>query len=63
MGRTIYCMTGDGASDDDLLLGMMDSPDIAQHICNLHNDELRHNTVLGSDPLREQLGLGPLPEE
>lgn len=40
LGRTIYCMTHDLDSDDDFLLGMVDTVEVAQYICMVHNQHL-----------------------
>jgi hypothetical protein len=37
LGRTIYAMTGPGPSDSDLVLGMMDSRELAAEACEAHN--------------------------
>lgn len=37
LGRTVYAMAGDVASDDDELLGMMDTPELAALVVNSHN--------------------------
>ena len=37
VGRTIYAMAGGEASDDDVLIGMMDSPELAAEACAAHN--------------------------
>jgi ATP-dependent Clp protease ATP-binding subunit ClpA len=36
-GRTIYAQRGPAASDDDPLIGMMDTPELAQAACRAHN--------------------------
>lgn len=37
LGRTVYAMVGETASDDDELLGMMDTPELAALVVNAHN--------------------------
>lgn len=39
VGRTIYVMPPDAteASKDDRLIGLMDTPDMAQHVVDVHN--------------------------
>jgi hypothetical protein len=36
-GRTIYEQVGDEPSDDDTLIGVMDSADLAAEACEAHN--------------------------
>jgi hypothetical protein len=40
VGRTIYAQLGDEPSDDDPLIGVMDAPELAVHICLIHNQDL-----------------------
>jgi len=37
VGRTIYRQAGAGPSDDDVLIGMMDTPELAAEACAGHN--------------------------
>lgn len=37
VGRTIYAQLGSEPSDDDVLIGMMDSPEIAAEVVDSHN--------------------------
>jgi hypothetical protein len=37
IGRTLYAVTGPEASDDDVLIGMMDTPELAAEACAAHN--------------------------
>lgn len=37
LGRTVYAMVGESASDEDVLLGMMDTPELAAVVVNTHN--------------------------
>lgn len=37
VGRTIYVDHGDGEKDPLLLFGLVDTPEIAEHIVALHN--------------------------
>jgi len=37
VGRTIYVVIGDEASDSDLLIGMFDHPEIATEVCRRWN--------------------------
>lgn len=43
VARTIYAMTGPEPSDDDPLIGVMDSPELAEAACLAHNFDLRHD--------------------
>lgn len=38
VGRTIYAQTGDEPSDDDLLIGVMDSLELALAAVEAHNE-------------------------
>lgn len=40
VGRTIYAMVGDEPSDDDVLIGMMDSVELAALAVGAHNVQL-----------------------
>lgn len=40
VGRTIYAMTGPEPSDDDPLIGVMDTPELAAEACEAHNYRL-----------------------
>lgn len=46
IGRTIYAQMGPEPSDDDPLIGVMDTPDLAAAACEAHN-ELRQAQVAG----------------
>lgn len=37
VGRTVYAMAGDAPSDDDTLIGMMDTPELAAAAVFAHN--------------------------
>lgn len=37
LGRTVYAMLGDEPSDDDPVLGMLDTPELAAEACAGHN--------------------------
>ena len=37
VGRTVYAMVAESASDDDVLIGMMDTPELAAVVVNAHN--------------------------
>lgn len=37
LGRTVYVQVGPEPSDDDLLIGMMDTPEIATEAAGAHN--------------------------
>lgn len=37
IGRTIYAQLLSSPHDNDVLLGMVDFPDLARHICDVHN--------------------------
>jgi hypothetical protein len=41
LGRTIYAVVGDGPSDDDILLGLVDDMLVAELIVDTHNAMLR----------------------
>lgn len=41
VGRTIYAQSGPTASDDDRLIGTMDTPELAAEAVRTHNDALR----------------------
>lgn len=46
VGRTIYLQVSEEPSDDDTLIGMMDTPELAQHVVDAHNglfDEVAGN--------------------
>jgi hypothetical protein len=47
VGRTIYVMTGDEPSDDDILIGMMDHANIAAVAVLAHNNTLKDQGVIG----------------
>jgi len=51
VGRTIYSQVGDEPSDGDILIGVMDTPDLAQ--CAV--------TAVNNPPRQSQCGDGPLP--
>ncbi len=40
LGRTVYARLGPQASDDDPVLGMMDSRELAEEACEAHNYRL-----------------------
>jgi len=40
VGRTIYAQLGDEPSDDDLLIGVMDTKRLAEEACRAHNAAL-----------------------
>jgi hypothetical protein len=40
VGRTIYAMVGDNPSDDDHLIGTMDTPRLAEEAVTAHNATL-----------------------
>jgi hypothetical protein len=37
VGRTIYAIVGEEASDDDTLIGVMDTPELAREAVEAHN--------------------------
>ena len=41
VGRTVYAQAGDGASKTDVLIGVMDTPELAAETCAGHNERLR----------------------
>lgn len=43
LGRTIYAQLGAEPSDDDVLIGMMDSRELAEAACLAHNFGPRHD--------------------
>ncbi len=40
VGRTMYAQAGLCPSDDDVLIGTMDTPELAEAACRAHNAEL-----------------------
>lgn len=40
VGRTIYAVVGPEPSDDDILIGVMDTPQLAGEAVNAHNQTL-----------------------
>lgn len=40
LGRTIYAQAGDEPTETDEFLGMMESPELAQRVVDLHNADL-----------------------
>lgn len=40
-GRAVYAQLGDAASRSDLLIGVMDSPELAAEACSAHNERLK----------------------
>lgn len=40
VGRTVYAVTGPDASRSDLLIGVMDTPELAAEACAAHNAAL-----------------------
>jgi hypothetical protein len=45
LGRTIYARLGAEASDDDPVLGMMDSRELAEEACAAHNAKILHAAI------------------
>lgn len=44
IGRTIYaCPSVSSYRDGEIVIGMMDSPEIAQHIVDIHNEWLEES--------------------
>lgn len=41
LGRTIYAMVSPEPSDDDVLIGLMDTAELAAHVVEAHNDRIR----------------------
>jgi len=39
-GRMVYAQIGDDISDDDVLIGVMDTPELAAEACAAHNGRL-----------------------
>lgn len=50
LGRTLYAMLGDEPSDNDVLLGMVDDPLLAQYIVAIHNARLDELGPLNTTP-------------
>ena len=50
VGRTIYAMVGQAPSEDDVLIGMMDTAELAGEACVAHN----HRRTRGRGPFRAQ---------
>ena len=47
IGRTIYaCPPGSSYRDGEIVLGMMDTPEIARHIVEIHNEWWEHQREL-----------------
>lgn len=40
LGRTVYAQAGTEPADDDVLLGLMDTPALARETCEAHNKVL-----------------------
>lgn len=40
LGRTVYAQIGDADSDDDVFIGVMDTPELAAEACEAHNYRL-----------------------
>lgn len=40
LGRTVYAQRGAEPSDDDQLIGVMDTPELAAEACRAHNQSL-----------------------
>jgi hypothetical protein len=40
LGRTVYAQAGTGAAKGDQLLGLMETPEIADYVVELHNRDL-----------------------
>jgi hypothetical protein len=36
-GRTLWARSGEAPTDDDVLIGTMDSPTVAAHVVEVHN--------------------------
>lgn len=45
LGRTIYAQAGPEPSDDDELLGLMETEAIAEEVVRLHNETPDYGTV------------------
>lgn len=60
VGRCIHAMTAPVPSEEDVLIGVMDSPHLSQHIVEIHNAALRLHTVYGDNAIRQQLGFPQL---
>ncbi len=48
VGRTIYAMVGEVPGEDDVLIGMMDTAELAGEACVAHN----HRRTRGRGPFR-----------
>lgn len=55
VGRTIYAMVGAAPSEDDVLIGMMDTAELAGEACVAHN----HRRTRGRGPFRAPEKGGP----
>ena len=51
VGRTIYAQDGPQASDDDRLIGVMDTPELAAQACE------GHNTRISGQPVTDHIQL------
>lgn len=49
VGRTIYAMVGPEASDDDVLIGMLDTRELARAAVEQHNAHLEHAQAPGRE--------------
>lgn len=47
VGRTIYAMVSDDPSDNDVLIGVMDTPELAREAVHAHNRDHLIRDVLG----------------
>ncbi len=41
LGRTLYVVVGDEPSDEDIFVGIMETPELAYEVVALHNDRFR----------------------
>ena len=55
VGRTIYLQLGDEPSDEDVLVGVVDTAALAQFICDCVDDVTRWVAHLGDDVIVGEL--------
>lgn len=58
VGRTLYAMVGDEPSDDDQLIGMMDTPELARSVVTAREAHLAvWRMSLGEDVFADDEGI------
>jgi len=46
-GRTLYAYAGEWAAREDVMIGVMDTPELAAEVCAAHNERLAVNPAVG----------------